>query len=262
MGSSTVSRTVPLIVGTMALIITLYLLRPWGGETLNLVVGICTGLISLGLALSSVFRLGWKSGVGLICALIAAFFTVTIVADVIWFALAETQLVSPADILWYIGYAALFAAEVIGFRLLRTSDLMRRRIIAAFILMALLAGTVYYRINPFLFSPELDIIGNLVTWGYVIAGLLLLIAGIPLAFAVSRIRGYALLPWLLFLAGVAVYLVAETHYAVNYASYEAGSFIDMLWYFGYLLLGCSAFEFRRTSERALSETLKERSGDT
>ncbi len=101
---------------------------------------------------------------------------------------------------------------------------------------------LFYLIIPLLASPETTVIEKATTVGYVI-GDMSLIAGC-VVIAVSLYRGMMAKPWIIITAALVMSALADIIYSYIAVSYEAGSWIDLLWNLDYILMAYGFFYYR------------------
>lgn len=176
-------------------------------------------------------------GMGFLCWL---------VADILWLIYVNV-VVSPADIFYFLGYAFLFVAIIYGVRISTPDIFKNKKRGTALLFIIAFAIVIYFYFFPFSWDAELPFLENLLTSGYVVADLLLLIPLIFLCY--SLLAGRLSRGWILVAAGVFLSLVGDLWYARNYELYEAGyQVIDLAWYSGYLLWAYAMAHFKRAHD--------------
>ena len=171
--------------------------------------------------------------------------------DVAWSAYKYT-LISLADILYLLGYLMIFIALVIGIRM-SSPDVFHDRKKSSLLIGGLLVICLaYFYFYPLSWDPGVSFIENLVTAGYVIADLMIIV---PAAFlCYSLFSGELSGPWILILVALVIGVAGDMWYISNYELYEQGGkfLADLGWYAMYFLFAYSFLLFRKTQESAES----------
>lgn len=234
----------------------IFIFRPGGEEKLTMINNILTIAFPLFTVIVS-FLLVRKLGTSGLQARAVLFlflgFLSWLIADILWM-IFNSAVVSPADIFYLLGYALVFVGIIYGVRL-SSPDLFKnklRGIIFLFIMALLIVGYFYF--FPLSWDSEISVLENILTSGYIIADLLLIIPLILLCY--SLFEGRLSRGWILIFLGTVISLAGDLWYAKNYALYEAGTnAIDLVWYAGYLVWIYAMVEFRRAHEE-MKEHLK------
>ena len=248
---------VSLILGF--LIVTLiYIFEPGGEEIFN----ILTYIITIGLPLLAVIQsaclikiFGTKSLQGRAILFLTIAFFCWMVGEILW-AISGEAVVSFADIAYLLYYPFVMVSIFQGI-MISTPDIFRnKKKIIFLILITVVAVGVYFYFFPFAWDFKISFIENLVTGGYVIADMLLVIPLIFLSY--SLISGKLSLGWILIGLGIISTLIADLWYAQNYEIYASGKqFIDLLWYLMFFLVIYALVQFRRVRQHIRKELFKE-----
>ncbi|MDP1808155.1 MAG: hypothetical protein Q8L35_01285 [Actinomycetota bacterium] len=146
---------------------------------------------------------------------------------------------SIADVFWLAGYFPFFAGFVLNFRHLDIK-LEWRSIALWFLPLGVIAATSFYFIFLPVLAGKIPALEKFLDLAYPIEDILLLAA----AFLTLTGLSYGVLnrPWKLIVAGFILMLIADLLY--SYLSfiglYRTGSFTDLAWVAGYLLIGIGA----------------------
>src|SRR4030042_1214067 len=197
---------------------------------INIIIPLFTVIVSFLL----VKKLGTSGLQARAVLFLALGFLILLVGDIIWM-IYETPVVSPADVFYLLGYALIFVGIVYGVKI-SSPDIFKNKTRGAFLLLIIIiVAGVYFYFIPFAWDSEISLLENLLTSGYVIADLLLVIPLIFLCY--SLLAGKLSLGWILISAGILLSLVGDLWYVRHYELYDAGEqTIDLVWYAGYLKL--------------------------
>jgi hypothetical protein len=248
------SRTInwPLLGLIILFIIMIFFFafKPGGEEVFNIFNRLITLLlplmaILLGIYLLKVFSTKSLQGKAIL------FFTISFflywIGDIIWMFYKEA-VVSPADIFFLLFYIPFMVAIICGIRMSNPDTFTNKRKIIILSLITLVIIAAYLIFFPFSWDPAVSFIENLVTAGYVVGDLILII---PLVFlCYSLLSGALSFGWVLIFFGYALTIVGDLGYALNYSSYAAGNLIDLTWNTGFLLFIYAFIRFLKAQDKA------------
>ncbi|OGM02919.1 hypothetical protein A3K72_02440, partial [Candidatus Woesearchaeota archaeon RBG_13_36_6] len=187
--------------------------------------------------------LGTKSLQGKAILFITIGFVSWTIAEILWI-IYQNAIVSPADVFYLLSYPLLVIGILYGIKMSNPYIFKdkKRMLILSFIAIAVLGSYLYF--FPLSWDHEITFVENIVTGGYVIADMLLLI---PLVFlCYSLISGTLSIGWIIFAAGVVAMLIADLWYALNYELYTSGKqYIDLAWYLSYFFFIYALIQFKR-----------------
>ena len=115
--------------------------------------------------------------------------------------------------------------------------------------MTLIVIIVYLNFFPINWEAEENILWNIGTAGYILVDMVLLISLLLLILA--AFQGSYKLPWLIICTGAIINLIGDIYYAIYYESYYDGHWLDLLWYYGYLLFGAGFIAIKTNAEKTL-----------
>ncbi len=232
------------------LMVVFFALKPGGEEVFNIFNRVITLLLPLMAILSGIYLLKTFS-IKSLQGKAVLFFTISFllywIGDIIWMFYKEA-VVSPADIPYLLFYIPFMAAIICGIRMSNPDMFTDKRKIILLSLITLVIIVAYLIFFPFSWDSTVSFIENLVTVGYVLADLILII---PLAFlCYSLLSGALSSGWVLIFFGYALLIVGDLGYALNYSSYAAGNLIDLAWNTGFLLFTYAFIRFLKAQDKA------------
>ncbi|KYK27367.1 hypothetical protein AYK26_03855 [Euryarchaeota archaeon SM23-78] len=245
-----------LILGFVAIVL-MYIFEP-GAETVFdmftyiVTIGLPLITVALGVYLAKVF--GTRSLQGKAILFLTIGFFCWTVGEILWI-IYEEAVVSFADVAYLLTYPFLMIGIFYGIKMSTPDIFKNKKRIIFLVLITIAAVGVYLYFFPFAWDLEVSFIENLVTSGYVIADLLLIIPLIFLSY--SLISGKLSLGWILIGLGIISTLIADLWYVQNYEIYALGKqYIDLLWYLMFFLVIYALVYFKRV-QRQIKEKVME-----
>ena len=239
-----------LLVLGFVIVTLIYIFEP-GGETIlkataNLTT-VALPLTAVALGTYLVKTLGTKSLQGKAILFITMGFVSWTIAEILWI-IYEQAVVSFADIFYLLFYPLLVIGILYGIKMSDPNIFKEKKriLILSLVTIAIIASYLYF--FPLSWDPEISFIENLVTGGYVIADMLLII---PLVFlCYSLLSGTLSIGWIIFAGGIVTMLIADLWYALNYEIYTSGKqYIDLVWYLSYFFFIYALIQFKRAQEQ-------------
>ncbi|MFH2020614.1 MAG: hypothetical protein ABIJ34_04320 [archaeon] len=234
------------------LIACIYIFRVGGEkyfEPLTNIVNLVTGLITLVFGYLAIRYFGMKTLQGKSILVLSASVFIWLLADMLWSIIFGDAIVSFADVLYLMGYPLMFLGVYYGILIVKEDFFSDRKRVLLVLGAIVLCGLLYFKFFPLAWDPESSAVVNIVTSGYVLADMLLIIPVILLVALV--IGGSFSYPWILI--GVAVFLdiIGDFYYNLNSATYSKGDLVDVVWYLGYLLFAIAFIHMKANAESLL-----------
>lgn len=210
------------------------------------IVTTVAGLLSVATGIYALRRLGLDSlhGKSVLVLVIANFLWV--VADLTWLTVNKLALVSFSDILWLAAYPLFFFGILFGIQAFVGNIFKSKiRLVVAGILTVVLGG-LYLYFFPLSWNPEMTDVENMVSIGYVLGDLFLIL---PLILLVCISFGERFsLSWVLIGLSLIFTLVDDMSYVFNPDGYFAGSLVDLVRFAAYILYAISFIYMRNSVE--------------
>lgn len=224
-----------------------------GGESYGIIVTVIsflTPLFAIGAGISVVSLFGIRTATSKAVLWITAGIVLWLLGDISWSLLGEPE-VSIADIFWLVGYLPIFIGAFYGISAVKSGFLKEGKNIGIATVVTLLAGIPLVLLTKaFLWEPGLGFVDAVVSIGYVVADVFLLVPVVLII--VQAFTGLFSKPWIIVGLGTLIYLVGDILYVVNVETYEGGSLIDLWWYGGYLLFAAGFLLLRAKTEELLA----------
>jgi len=247
---------ISLLLGFLVVVL-IYVFEPGGEAVFKMLANIITTVlpfIVVVLGVLLVKKLGTRSLQGkAVLFLTTGMFCYTI-GEILWIIYKEV-VVSLADIAYLLSYPFWMIGVFYGIRMASPDIFRDKKKIITLILVTIGVAALYMYFFPVSWEADVSLIENLITTGYIIADILLIIPLIFLCY--SLITGSLSLGWSLICLGVIATLIADLWYARNYELYEAGYYmIDLVWYLMYFFFIYAFVHFRRVGSGAREKLIK------
>lgn len=222
------------ILGVLAVVTTIFYgflyTQPWA-ESTALWISLLLPLIAIIYCFIALIRLGSeqkdiKAFVWIFIALVGWW-----IGDVIWSFLGEPD-ISLADPLYFVGYIAFFIAGYYGLMKVKDKDFLKDDWWKIALGVLVLGVPLVWFTFVNWWEPGLGFIESLVTFGYVIADVFLLIPIVTVA--VKALSGFKNKPWIILALSMLVYMIGDIWYVLTYDSFVSPSPIEISWTLGYL----------------------------
>ena len=223
-----------------------------GGENyydlITTIINVISLLIGVYFGFKTIRYFGIKSLQGKSSLFITLNLFLFLIGDLFWM-IYEEAVVSWADVFWLTAYPILGIGIYYGFKIIDPDFFRRKKDLAIIILMLLILLFSYFKFFPLVWDPEITIVENIVTYGYIVVDLILLEFIFLLLFLIYTLRqGAYSRTWIALAIGSVFILVADIYYAINYETYTNGDLIDLGWYFGYLFYALSLILVKHHTE--------------
>jgi hypothetical protein len=231
------------------LLVAAFATRPGGddfGAVTNLYINIVTLsiLIAAGIVALRYFGVRTTQGKSILMLVVAHFFW--LLADVSWI-YYDNALVSIADLFYFIGYPLILVGVFFGIKTLNPDFTKERKKIAIVAVLSVAVSAAYFWLVPIAWNPEETLLVNVLTAGYVVADIVILI---PTLFLVSQVlSGLFSRPWILIAVANIINVSADIVYNLNYDTYTSGDILDIFWYFAYILYAMAFVMLRYDTEK-------------
>ena len=200
---------------------------------LNDMISIITPAITVYFGYKAYKFFGSKSLQGKSILLITICMGLFLFGDFYWI-LHDKEVISIADLLWLLGYPFFIVGIYLGVIII-DPDFFKQRKNMLVTGLLLIVAAMYLKFFPLSWNSEAGFLENLVTYGYVIADVMLLFFTLLVVYVSYLIRsGKYFKFWVAVGIGNILFLVADSLYAINYATYISGDFVDMIWILGYI----------------------------
>ena len=151
-----------------------------GYASVTNIITVVNGIIPVVAGAFAVAFFGVKNAQGKAALLLVIGLAFWFVADIVWM-FSENAIVSLADLFYLIGYPLLFAATHVGLLSFKPDYFKDSKRLFLLLIVCLIVVAAYLSFFPLSWDSETNALENLVTSGYVIVDLLLLV---PLVFFV------------------------------------------------------------------------------
>lgn len=168
---------------------------------------------------------------------------------------------SLADLFWILAYPLSFAGLVLLLVGYRKSGFplgsIKMHSIWIILFCVLAIGMVYFILVPIVQDPETDFLGKAASVFYPVGDILIVTLAMILFFLIRQFgAGHVTMPWLMLALGFFFFTASDLSFALLQwqSSYEAGSFTDIGWNLGYLVLGMAGL-YQSNLIRSVQENL-------
>jgi len=163
----------------------------------------------------------------------------------------EVPFPSIADIFWYIGYPLFGLGLFYIWKITGASVKCDIKCLSALGFILLLIIISIYGSYPTIVDVEMTLFEKIVSIGYVILDLILVIGGIFILLTFSK--GNLVKPWIFIILSLIICTFADISFTFAGSLYESGGLLDFLWDFDYILLAFGFFYYRQTIEEAIKD---------
>jgi hypothetical protein len=223
-----------------------------GGDKFPLIEDIITftPLICLFFGYKAIRYFGLKTKQGKSALFITLGIGLWFLADVLWMILFDGAVISIADIFYLLPYILIPIGISLGALTINPEFFKDTKKIVIMIILEILLILFFFKVLTIPWSNDIGFIENLVTSGYVIGDLMLLISLSFLLFSI--LSGKFKLPWIMIAIGTLINFLGDIFYAINYNNYNSGDLIDVSWIIAYLFFGLGLYLLKNTAENALT----------